>query len=68
MTPNSIPTGTQTQPGKASVEEGFVLLDGPDGVAVTMTASAALETGKRLIEAARLADEEGDPQPGIKGV
>jgi uncharacterized protein with beta-barrel porin domain len=63
MTTKSIPVGTQTQPGKASVAEGFVLLDGPDGVAVTMTASAALETGKRLVEAARLADKEGDRQP-----
>ncbi|BBF70909.1 MULTISPECIES: hypothetical protein [Sphingomonadaceae] len=53
-----IPVGTQTEAGRASVEEGLVLLDGPDGIAVTMTASAALETGKRLVEAAKLAGEE----------
>jgi uncharacterized protein with beta-barrel porin domain len=63
MTPKSIPAGTQTKPGKVSVEEGLVLLDGPDGVAVTMTASAALETGKRLVEAARLADEDDGLHP-----
>ncbi|MFS0770753.1 hypothetical protein [Sphingomonas sp. 1P08PE] len=38
--------------GVASVEDGFVLLDGPDGVALSMTPDAAEETGRRLIEAA----------------
>ena len=38
--------------------EGFVLLDGPNGVAVTMTAYAASETGKSLIEAARMIEEK----------
>jgi uncharacterized protein with beta-barrel porin domain len=61
MTAKSNPAGTQTEAGRASVEEGLVLLDGPDGIAVTMTASAALETGKRLVEAARLAAPESDP-------
>ncbi|WP_037490568.1 hypothetical protein [Sphingobium indicum] len=51
-------SGVQSLPGKASVEEGLVLLDGPDGVAVTMTAYAALETGKSLLEAARLIEEK----------
>lgn len=39
-------------PGKASVEDGVVLLDGPDGVAVAMTADAAARTADSLHEAA----------------
>ncbi len=42
----------QDMAGKAIAEEGMVLLDGPDGVAVTMTADAAEGTGKSLIRAA----------------
>jgi hypothetical protein len=53
-------SGIQSRPGRASVEEGLVLLDGPDGVAVTMTAYAASETGKSLIEAARLIEAPRD--------
>ena len=53
-------SGVQSLPGKASVEEGLVLLDGPDGVAVTRTAYAASETGKSLLEAARLIEEKSD--------
>lgn len=42
-------------PGKASVEDGVVLLDGPDGVAVSMTPEAAAGTADSLREAAALA-------------
>lgn len=59
MTPPAHP-GIQSMPGKASVEDGLVLLDGPDGIAVTMTAYAASETGKSLLEAARLIEEQAD--------
>ena len=41
----------ETEPGVATAEAGAVILDGPDGVAVAMTADAALETGRRLIAA-----------------
>jgi len=41
-----------TEPGIATAEEGLVVLDGPDGVAVTMTREAAVRTGKSLIAAA----------------
>ena len=51
-------TSVHSLPGKAGVAEGFVLLDGPNGVAVTMTAYAASETGKSLIEAARMIEEK----------
>jgi len=54
---NESPAGhsPQTKPGSVSMEQGQVMLDGPDGVAVTMTPEAALETGRRLIEAAERA-------------
>lgn len=60
MTSSSIPGSTQTSPGKANAEAGVVILDGPDGVAVTMTPYAASETGKSLIEAARVAREQSE--------
>ncbi|WP_419807367.1 hypothetical protein [Sphingomonas sp.] len=53
--PESVPP--QHLPGHASAENGLVVLDGPDGVAVTMSPDAAEETGRRLIEAARVARE-----------
>ena len=49
------PTEPFTTPGIASVEEGHVLLDGPDGIAIALTADAAHATGQSLIEAAVLA-------------
>jgi len=42
-------------PGVATAEEGLVVLDGPAGVAVTMTAAAAALTGRSLISAAGVA-------------
>ena len=48
----------QSTPGTASAEDGFVVLDGPDGVAVTMTPDAAEQTGRSLIEAAQIADRQ----------
>lgn len=48
----------QTQPGYASAEDGFVVLDGPDGIAVTMTPEAAARTGQSLISAAAIASEQ----------
>lgn len=52
------PPPPETEAGIATAEDGLVLLDGPDGVAVTMTAAAARSTGESLIEAARRADEQ----------
>lgn len=48
----------ETEPGVASAEEGFVVLDGPDGIALSITADPAEETGRRLMEAARQAREQ----------
>ena len=47
------------QPGEAVAEAGQVLLDGPDGVAVSLSPDAAEETGRRLMEAAALARQQG---------
>lgn len=47
-----------SDPGVASAEDGLVILDGPDGVAVTMTAGAAALTGQSLIAAAEAAERQ----------
>ena len=51
-----VPPTLHTQPeetgGEASAALGVVMLDGPDGVAVTMTADAASETAVNLSAAA----------------
>ena len=48
----------EDQPGIASAEDGLVVLDGPNGVAVTMTPAAAAQTGHNLISAAQTAEEQ----------
>jgi hypothetical protein len=45
-------------PGVASAEGGLVFLDGPDGVALTMTSDAAQATGESLISAAEAARQQ----------
>ncbi len=52
----------QRAAGVASAEEGTVMLDGPDGVAVAMTPEAAEATGRNLIAAA----EEASDQAGAE--
>jgi hypothetical protein len=37
---------------QVSAEEGEVIVDGPDGVAVSLTPRAAVETSDRLLDAA----------------
>ena len=44
--------------GKATADSGVVILEGPDGVAVTMTPDAASRTADSLHEAARQARED----------
>lgn len=53
-----IPPGPETEAGTATAEAGLVVLDGPDGVAVTMTAAAARGTGQSLLDAAALAERQ----------
>ncbi|WP_157219711.1 hypothetical protein [Flavisphingomonas formosensis] len=43
------------EPAEVTAEEGQVLVDGPDGVAVSLTPAAAAETGRRLRCAAKIA-------------
>jgi hypothetical protein len=43
---------SQREPGKANADQGQVLLDGPNGVAVSMTPNAAIETARSLLAAA----------------
>ena len=52
------PTEPEGRPGVASAEQGLVLLDGPDGVAVAMTPEAAEATGRSLLAAAEEAAEQ----------
>jgi hypothetical protein len=42
-------------PSKVSAEAGEVMIDGPDGVAFSLTPEAAVETSDRLLEQAALA-------------
>lgn len=51
----STPTRSQDMPGEAGSEDGHVVLDGPAGIAVTMTPAAAAETARRLHDAAHQA-------------
>lgn len=49
-----------TEGGVASVEDGHVVLDGPDGVAITLSPEAALATAESLRAAAEQALAERD--------
>lgn len=48
--------------GVATAEQGVVLLDGPNGVAIAMTPQAAEETGRRLVAAAQEAASQTSAQ------
>ena len=43
---------SHSEPSDVNAEQGQVLVEGPDGVAVTLTPDAAEETGRRMINAA----------------
>lgn len=51
-------TQPHADPGVASAEAGLVFLDGPNGVALTLTAEAAAATGRSLIDAADAAQAQ----------
>lgn len=55
MTDRNTALKPREEAGRATAENGVVILDGPDGVAVTMTADAAEQTADSLHEAARQA-------------
>lgn len=54
---NYSPTEPFEDPGIAIAEECHVILEGPNGNAITMTADAAVATGRSLIEAGEKALE-----------
>ncbi|MBN8813213.1 hypothetical protein ACQKOH_07845 [Sphingomonas sp. NPDC092331] len=56
------PAEPAEDPGVATAEQGVVLLDGPDGVAIAMTPRAAEETGRRLVAAAHEAASQGSAE------
>ena len=56
------------RPSDVVAEEGEVLVDGPDGVAVSLTPRAAEETSRRLFDAAaEAATEENQRKTGAAG-
>jgi hypothetical protein len=46
------------EPGIAHAEDGLVILDGPGGIALTLTPGAAGETGRNLIGASKIAEQQ----------
>ena len=52
--------GVLSEGGQATAEKGQVLLDGPDGVAITLTPQAAEDTGNALLRAAAEARSQED--------
>ena len=48
-------SGAYVTPSEVEAEEGLVSVDGPDGVAVTLTPDAAIETSERLLQAGSVA-------------
>ena len=52
---------TYDEPSSVAAEQGDVIVDGPDAVAVTMTPAAAKETGKRLLDKSEEAEEQHQP-------
>lgn len=48
---------------KVTAEDGVVMMDGPDGVAVSFSAEAALETSDRLYEAGMMAAGQAAMKP-----
>lgn len=50
--------GVHDDPSEVTAEEGEVIVEGPDGVAVTLTPDAAEETGRRMMRAANEAREQ----------
>ena len=44
-------TSAQSDPSEVAAEQGEIIVEGPDGVAVTLTPDAAEETARRLMAA-----------------
>ena len=55
------------EPTVVEAIDGEVTLNGPDGIGLSMTAEAAEETGRRLIEAAKRAKSQAPAEDERKG-
>jgi len=51
------------QPLDSVAEQGVVLVDGPGGLAITLTSRAASVSAQSMARAASSADEQGKPAP-----
>jgi hypothetical protein len=58
---------TQAEPGVASAEQGQIILDGPDGIAITMTIEAASGTAASLLRAVDEANAQNASQRDPEG-
>ncbi|MEJ8629235.1 hypothetical protein P0F65_04055 [Sphingomonas sp. I4] len=58
MTGRGVPSHVHDYAGQATAEQGIVMLDGPNGVAVAMTPGAARQTGEELLAAAVRAEAQ----------
>ncbi|WP_029625418.1 hypothetical protein [Sphingomonas sp. PAMC 26605] len=50
-------------PIEATAEHGEVLLDGPDGLAASLTPAAARQSAKRMAKAADTAERDPSAEP-----
>jgi hypothetical protein len=66
MTATSDTPTPHAEPGVATAEDGVVLLDGPDGLALTLTPDAAERTGQSLIDAAVAARSQSPSEPDVE--
>jgi hypothetical protein len=57
------PLIAQKQPSHVAAESGNIIIDGPDGVAITMSPDAAEETARRLLAAVGEARRQTDCEP-----
>lgn len=55
--------GVHGEPSEVVAEAGDVIVEGPDGVAVTLTPDAAEETARRMMAAADQARRQADLGP-----
>jgi hypothetical protein len=61
MDDKSFEKPTYDEPSSVAAEAGEVIVDGPDGVAITVTPQAAKETGKRVIDKSDEAEKQEKP-------
>ncbi len=54
------PLTAHARASQVAAENGSIIIDGPDGIAVTMSPDAAEETARRLMAAAEEARRQSD--------